>query len=179
MNTRHVAQGHGRGPNQSQRNLTEVGYLVQIAAGAHHEFGFGEFKHGTARFLVGRAYRLDHLFMRDAITGKFHRVEHHLILLDHAAQRGNFGNVLQGFQLEFEKPILNRAQLCQIVLAGAVDQGVLINPAHPGGVGAQCRLGRCRQPGLHLAEVFQHPRARPVEICPIFKDDIDKAVTEE
>ena len=49
--------------------------------------------------------------MRDAITGKFHRVEHHLILLDHAAQRGNFGNVLQGFQLEFEKPILQSTQL--------------------------------------------------------------------
>src|SRR3546814_15776380 len=40
-------------------------------------------------------------------------------------------------------------------------------------------FGRLRQPALHLIEIFEHARARPVEIGAILEDDIDEAVTKE
>ena len=49
----------------------------------------------------------------------------------------DLGNIRNGFELVTQKPILDRSQLPQIVLAGSIDEGVLVDPADSGGVGAE------------------------------------------
>ena len=45
----------------------------------------------------------------------------------------------------------------EVVLLGAVDQGVLIHPAHARGIGAELRLDAFGQLAAHLRQVLQHP----------------------
>ena len=59
-----------------------------------------------------------------------------------------------------------------------VHERVLIDPAHSGRVRTERRLGARRQPGLHLIQVFQHPRARPVRIRPVLEQDVDEGIAE-
>ncbi len=65
------------------------------------------------------------------------------------------------------------------MLAGFVHQGVLVYPAHPGGVRPELGLGPGRQIGGHLTQVLQHPGTRPVEIRAVVKQHIDEGVAEE
>ena len=65
------------------------------------------------------------------------------------------------------------------MLAAAVDQGVLIDPAHAGGIRAQSGGDALGQAILGLVEVLQHARARPVEIGVVLEQHVDEGVAEE
>ena len=106
-------------------------------------------------------------------------IEHHLILLHHAADRGHFGHPGNGLQLVAQEPVLDAAQIRQIVLAGAIDQRIFVNPADPGRVGAKLRCHAVGQIALNLAEIFQHPRTGPIKIGAVLEQDIDIAVAIE
>ncbi|MCY1284520.1 hypothetical protein D9M70_334230 [compost metagenome] len=176
----HIAEGDRHAANaELERHGTEVVQGLQVPRGAHHVFGFGHRQHGSAGFLVGLADGLDHRILGDPQAGQSNRIELHLVLLDHAAHGRHFGDVGQGLQLELEKPVLQGAQLRQVVPAAAIHQRVLVDPADSGGVRPQRRLGGARQAALDLAEVLQHPRAGPVQVGTILEDHVDKAVTEE
>ena len=110
--------------------------------------------------------------------GELHRVDLHLILLHHAAHRRHFGNVRDGFQLVFQEPVLQRTQLGEIVLSAFVHQRVLKDPADASGIRANLRTDALRQFALHLIEVLQHARARPVQIRPVFKNDVHVGIAE-
>ncbi|MNF41891.1 hypothetical protein D3C84_229290 [compost metagenome] len=180
LDMRHLAEGHRHAAGiQAQRDGAKVVEGFQITRGAHHELGFRQFQHRAAGFLVGPADGVRHLGLGDAQAGQLDRVELHLVLLDHAADGRHLGDVGQGLQLELEEPVLQRAQLRQVMLTAAVDQGVLVDPADPGGVRPQRRFGAGRQAALDLAEVFQHPRTRPVEVGVVLEQHIDEAVAEE
>ena len=103
----------------------------------------------------------------------------HLILLDHPAHGRHFRHIGQGFEFELEKPVLQGAQLCEVMLATAVHQRILINPTHSCGIWAQRRFGAGGQAALNLAQVLQHPRTRPVQVGAVFKQHVDKAVAEK
>ena len=62
-------------------------------------------------------------------------------------------------------PVLEAAQLADVLLAAAVDQGVEVDPANSGGVWSQLRLCLGGQCWGDLTEVFEHSAASPVEIC--------------
>ena len=70
---------------------------------------------------------------------QFFRVHFHLVLLNHAAERRDFGNTRHGLQLVFQEPVLQAAQLTEVMLAGTVHQGVEIDPANSGSVRPQLR----------------------------------------
>ena len=110
LNARDVGEAHGNSRIGSrERNLAEVVERLQIAARAHHVLRLAQFEHRTAGFLVGALDRLDHLCLRDVERAQPHRIEHDLILLHHAADARDFGNIVNGFQLVLEKPVLQRA----------------------------------------------------------------------
>ena len=84
-----------------------------------------------------------------------------------------------GLQLVFQEPVLQRAQLAEIVLAGPVDQRVFVDPADAGRIRPERRLGGCRQPALHLVQILEHARARPVQIGAVLEQHVDERVAEE
>ncbi|MNM48846.1 hypothetical protein D3C76_478980 [compost metagenome] len=94
--------------------------------------------------LVGLAYSLHHLSLGDTEAGHTQRIEDDLVLLDHTADGGHLSDIRQRLELIAQEPVLQAAQLRQVMAAVAIDQRILINPAHPGGVRAQYRLG-CRR----------------------------------
>ena len=59
---------------------------------------------------------LDHLVLRDVERAQLVRIEHDLVLPHHAADAGDLGDVGHGLQLVFQEPVLQRAQLREVVL---------------------------------------------------------------
>jgi len=87
----HIAEQDRRtGRTDAQRHPPQVLHGLQIAARADHVFGLGHFDHRTADFLVRVLNRHPHLRKRQAVGAQPVGVEHHLILLDHAADRRDF-----------------------------------------------------------------------------------------
>jgi len=176
----HVAQQNGHTSlGGHEWNGAEIVQGLQIPGGTHHEFGFAHLQHRGAHFLVGAANRFNYLAVGNSVGGQFVRIEHHLILPHHATDGGNLGHAGHSLELVFQKPVLQAAQLGQVLLARLVGQRVLVNPAHPGRIRPQCRSGPWRQAGLHLVEVFQHPRARPVQVGAILEQHVDVAVAKK
>mmetsp|Transcript_53123 Transcript_53123/g.124237 ORF Transcript_53123/g.124237 Transcript_53123/m.124237 type:complete len:261 (-) Transcript_53123:111-893(-) len=111
LHGRDLAQQHRHAVAAGQHDAAEFIQRLQEAAGAHHVLGLGQLQHGAASLLVAVHQRLAYLVMRDPVGDELGRVDHHLVLLDHAAHRGHLGHVGDGLQLELEEPILQRPQL--------------------------------------------------------------------
>ena len=175
-----IAQAHRHAIGaEPQRDGVEVLERAQIARSANHVLGFAHFDHGAAGFAIGPAHGVGDAGLADAVSRHSLGIEHDLVLADHAADRGDFGHAGNGLQFKAQEPILQAAQLAQIVATGAIDQCVLINPAHSGRVGAKRRARVRWQAALHLVQIFQHARTRPIKVCPVLKDHIDKGIAEE
>ncbi len=172
-----IAQAHRHARiARRQRNLAKILRRLQITRGAYHVFGLAEFEHRAARLLVGPVHRVDHLLLGDVECSQPIGVEHDLILLDHAAQGGDFGHVDDRLQFVLQEPILQGTQLRQIQCVAAIDERVLKHPAHTRSVRTECGLGLRRQARLHLIQIFEHSRARPVRIGPVLKKDVDEGI---
>src|SRR3546814_11240111 len=83
----------------------------------------------------------------------------HLILLHHAADSGDLRDTRHGLQLVAQKPVLNPAELRQVVAACPVDQRVFIYPADAGRVRPARAAGARRYATPHLIETFEHARS--------------------
>ncbi|MCY1416998.1 hypothetical protein D9M71_325160 [compost metagenome] len=89
-----VAEGHrGAAGVELQRDLAEVVHRLQVAGGAHHELGLGQLQHAAAGLAVGGVDGPGDLLLGDAAAGHAHRIEDHLVLLDHPADGRHFGDV--------------------------------------------------------------------------------------
>ena len=102
-----------------------------------------------------------------------------LVLLLEAAEGRHFGDAFHALNPVAQVPVLEGAQVRQVVLAGLVHQRVLEAPAHAGGVRSQRRRDARRQRSRQALHVFQHPGARPVNVRAVLEDHIDKRVAEE
>src|SRR5262249_32562606 len=105
-------------------------------------------------------------------------VEHDLVLLDHAAHGGYFGDIRQRLQLILQEPVLQRPQLAQVMAARAIDQGVLKDPTYARRIWPQGGLRRWRQTARDLVEILQYARACPVRIGAIREQHVDDRITE-
>ena len=179
LDRRDVAQQHRCGTRQRQRNGPEIFQRLQEAARANHVLGLGQFDHRATAGLVGIAQGVDDRGLRDAERAHAVGIEHHLVLPNHAADAGDLGHIRYRFQLELEKPVVQRAKLAEVSLAGAVDQRVLVDPAHARGIRPQRSIRACRQFALHLVEVFDDAGTCPIRIGLVVEQDIDKRVPEE
>ena len=163
----------------AQRDLSEVIEIAQIAGRPHHVFRLGEFEHGTTGFLIRCLNSLDHLAMRDPIGTQPIRPQDHLVLAYSAAKRGDLRDIGYRLELVFQKPVLNRTQLRDVVPTRAVDERVFVNPANTGRVRTQRRPRGARQPVLYLAQVLEHTRACPIEIRAVLEQHVHEGVAEE
>ena len=76
-------------------------------------------------------------------------------------------------------PVLERAQLGQVVPAGPVDEDVLQAPADAGRIRPELGRDAGRQLAGHPAHVFQDPAPGPVEVGAVVEDDVDQREAEE
>ena len=102
-----------------------------------------------------------------------------MVLLDHAAKRRDFRNARYGLKLILQEPVLQAAQLTEVMLAGPVDQSVEIDPTHASGIRTKLWARTIRQRGRYLRKVLQHTGARPVGIGVFVENHIDVGVAEE
>ncbi len=110
LDMRHIAQRDRHAPGaQLQWNLAKILERLQVAGGADHVFGFGQFEYCAASFLVGHADGLDDLHLSDGKAGHLQWIEHDLILLDHATDGRHLGHVGQRDELVLEEPVLQTA----------------------------------------------------------------------
>src|SRR3546814_18854271 len=93
-----------------ERHAPEIVQGAERAAVAHHIVGAAHLDDRAPGFLIGAADRVDNLAVGDPETGELHRIEHHLIFLDHAADAGDLGDAGPGLQFEAQEPVLERAQ---------------------------------------------------------------------
>ena len=128
-----------------QGNGLEVGHALQVTTDTHHVFRLRHLHHRCANFLVAAGDGVLDMTQRNVERAQFVRVHCHLVLPDHASHRRHFRNSGHTLQFIFQEPVLQAAQLADVVPARAVLQGVDIHPAHPGGVRTQLWPGGLRQ----------------------------------
>src|SRR3546814_15282856 len=75
--------------------------------------------------------------------------------LDHAADAGDLSHAGQAFEFVAQEPVLQAAQLGEIVPSGPVDQCIFIDPADAGRVGTDRAARGFGQAALHLIEIFK------------------------
>ena len=175
----HVAQQHGRGAGERNRDRAELVQRLEEPARSHHVLGFGEFHHGTARGLVGPLQAFHHHRLRHTQRSHPLRIEDDLVLADHPAYARYLGDIGNRLQFELQEPVVQGAQLADVMAARAVHQRVFVDPAHARGIGTERGRGSCGQTALHLVQVLHHPGPRPVGVGLVVEQDIDEGVTEE
>ena len=82
-------------------NVFQIVQRIDIAGCAHHVFGFSQFNHGPPDFLVAALNGVAYVFQRQVVGTQLVRVQHHLVLLDHAADGGHLGHAGHGLQFVF------------------------------------------------------------------------------
>ena len=161
----HVVETHrDSGVSCGKGDLAKVLQRLQIAGGAHHVLGLGKLQNGAAGLLIGVAHRVDDFLLGDVEGAQAIGIEHDLVLAHHAADGGDLGDIRHRLELVLQEPVLQRAQLRQVPRTALVHERVLIDPAHAGRVRPERRLGAGGQARLHLVQIFQYARARPVRI---------------
>jgi hypothetical protein len=120
-----------------EHDLLQVGNPPQIPLAAHHELGLAELDHAPAHITVAVPDRRVDLGQRNAIGLQFPWIDHHLILLDEAADRGHLGDTFGLRELIAHEPILQRPKLGQAALCAG--DGILVDPAHARRIGPERR----------------------------------------
>ena len=158
----------------TQGYFLQVGNGCQVAGCPDHVFGLTHLNHRTADLLVTPFDRVTDLGDGEVIGLQRIRVDHHLVLLNHAANGGDLGYPGDRLQFKFQEPVLYRAQLGKVMFPCPVNQCVFVDPADTGCVRTQCGFGGRREISGHLVQVLEYPGARPVKVGAVLKNDIDK-----
>ncbi len=99
------------------------------------------------------------------------------VLLDEAADAGDFGDASRFGELIANEPILDGSEVRER-LFGA-DDGIFEHPTHAGGVRTERRGYARRQLLLREIEIFEHAAARPVDVGAVLEHDVDEGDAEE
>ena len=75
-------------------------------------------------------------------------------------------------------PVLQAPQVGKAESAALIDDGIFVDPSCARCIGANRRMHILWQTPAYLLQVFDDPRARPVEICAVLKNHIDVGVPE-
>ncbi len=163
----------------AERDVGEVLLVLQVAGRADHVLGFAHLDDGAAGLLVAVADRVLEPRQWNAEGAQLVGIDHDLVLAHHAADRRHLGDARHRLQLVLQEPVLQAAQLREVVLAGAVHERVLEDPADAGCVGSERRLRILGELPRDLAQVLEHPRAGPVEVGAVLEDDVHVGIAEE
>jgi hypothetical protein len=102
-----------------------------------------------------------------------------LVLAHEAPEARDLRDAGNCLELVAEIPVLDRAQIRQVVAAAVVDERVLVDPADAGGVRAQRGGHAWRKPPPHEVQVLEHAAAGPVQVGTVLEDDVDEGEPEE
>ena len=176
----HVLHIDGRAVRiHADGDVADVVDGLDVAQRPHHEFALRHLDQAAADIVVAAPDGVLHLRERDVVEGQLVRIHFHLVLLHIAAHAGNLGDAGHRLQRVAQIPVLDGAQLGQVVLAALVHQRVFIDPAHAGGVRPQRRRDARRQELGGIVQVFQHPGAGPVHVRAVLEDDVHEREAEE
>ncbi len=78
------------------------------------------------------------------------------------------------FESEAKREVLDRPELREVVLSARVAQCILVDPADAGRVGTEHRRHALGQLALDAVHVFEHARARPVDVRPFLEEHVDE-----
>ncbi len=111
LDARHVAEQHGRAAFGFEHDLLEIGGSAQIAAPAHHEFGFGHLDHAAADIHVRGAHGVLDSGQRDSEGLEPFWIDDDRVLANKPADARDFRHALGLGDGEPHLPVLRRAQL--------------------------------------------------------------------
>ncbi len=100
------------------------------------------------------------------------RVHDDLVLLFKPANACHLGDTRHALDRVFESPVLERAQIGQVVRPGLIDQDILEHPPHTGRVRTYLGFHAGREASLYLGQVFEDAAPGPVDIGAVREDDI-------
>jgi hypothetical protein len=172
-----VADQHRRALVALDDQHFDVALAAQIALAAHHVLGLGHLHDAAADVAVGVADHLRDLHQRNAVGAQLDRIDGDLVGLHEAADRGHFGDAVRLGQLVAHVPVLDGAQFGQRLVLG--QQRVLVDPADAGGVRPDLRRDALGHAAGGEVQVFEHARARPVDVGAVLEDDVDEGRAEE
>src|SRR5262249_50809271 len=173
----YVLEQHRQAAIILDHDLLKVGQALDIATSAHRKFGLCKLDRAPAHVHVAGAQGFTDFGERDAKGLQPARVNHDAVLLDETANARNLRDAFRLGDAVANIPILNGAQFGQAPLRAADD--VLVDPSDARRVGAEAWRDTGRQPARGGTEIFEDARARPVEIGPVFKNDVDERYPEE
>ena len=160
-------------------DVAKVVERTQVTSRAHHVFGLRHFQDRTAGLGVRRTHRLDHLLQRNGKGAQATRIDDDLILSVEPADGGDLGHVRHRLKFELEEPVLQRAQFADVVCPAAIDQCVFVDPADAGRIRTQRRRCADRKPRLHLRQILEYARPRPVQIGAVVEQHVHERFAEQ
>ena len=170
FDARNVAQEDRHPAVAFHHDLLQIGEAFHIAAAADRELDFRQLDGAAAHVAVAVPDRVVDLGKGDTERLQPARIDHDAVLLDEAADACDLGDALGLRHPVADVPVLNRAQFGEIHLRSADD--VLVDPANAGGVGPEARRDARGQAPSRRVEVFQHARARPIEVGPVLENHV-------
>ena len=134
-----VSQCDRRSAAHANANGLKVFDRTYVAPAPHHVFRSAQLYGSPSDVVVAHADRVSNGFNRNAVRGKFVRIQIDLILLDETSQARHLGDPFNTRQLIAKIPILQTSELREIVFAALFHQRVLKHPADSGGIRPQDR----------------------------------------
>ncbi len=102
----HVANENRRAAVALENDFLQIPYALEIATPTHDVFEFGQFDGTPAHIHVARADRVTDLRERYVEGSQPLRIDHHIVLLDEAADAGDFCDALGLGEAVAHVPIL-------------------------------------------------------------------------
>ena len=131
LDVANVLQQHGfPGRVTSQDEVLQLLHVGTVQHRAELILAVGDFNRAAADLLVRGAQGIDHLAKRNAKGRKKRRKQLHLILLLESADRRDLGHPGDRLERGLDLIFVQQPQLAEIAATFAIDQCVLIDPAH-------------------------------------------------
>ena len=126
------------GAMRGGRHLFEIAYATEITEASHHVFALAHLDRAPAHVVVAHANRVNDPGEGYVVRQQLVGIDRDLVLLHEPTDRRHLCHAWDRLELVAEKPILKRAQLGQVVPAGAIDQDELSLARRDGLVGLEC-----------------------------------------
>jgi hypothetical protein len=157
-------------------DVLEIGHAAHVADAAHDVFGLPDLDEPSADVVVRAAHSFDDGIERHVARGHLDRIEIDLVLLDESADARNLGHAIDGLQSELQVPVLDRAELAEVVILRL--QRVPEDVADAGALGAETRSDAIGQQRADVVQSLEHARACPVDVDVVIEDDVDEREAE-
>ena len=160
-------------------NVFDIGDVLDVPPAPDHVFPTGKLQDPRPRIPVSLADVIGHGHDGHFVSVEGIGVDVHLVLLDKTADGSHFSHPGNGLEPVTDVPILQGAQLGEVIFSGRVHQGVFKAPAYPGGIRPQGRGNPRRKLSRDSLHVLQDPGSGPVNIRSVFEDHVDEGDPEK